>query len=233
MNSSLRHTLAAFAALTALGLCGASAMAQDRDHRDGRRDPEPVRGHAPGLQLDHRYRLDHYYPARGYAVPALPAGSLRIAHRGGDWFFHAGVWFRPAGGRYIVGMPPFGIAVPLLPAAYATVLIGGLSYYYANGVYYMAAPGGYTVVAPPPAADQAQPLPQPVPTASPPPLPPPQATAPDPIIYPRNGQQPAQTEADRQECNRWATTQPNAVADASVFQRAVAACMDGRGYTLR
>jgi hypothetical protein len=55
----------------------------------------------------------------------------------------------------------------------------------------------------------------------------------EPVIYPRNGQSAAQTEADRQECNRWATTQPAAVADAQVFQRAVAACMDGRGYTLK
>jgi hypothetical protein len=58
-------------------------------------------------------------------------------------------------------------------------------------------------------------------------------TRPDPIIYPRNGQNSQQTEYDRQECNRWATTQPSAVADASVFQRAVEACMDGRGYTMR
>ena len=42
-----------------------------------------------------------------------------------------------------------------------------------------------------------------------------------------------QTEIDRQECNRWATTQPSAVADAGVFQRAVEACMDGRGYTMK
>ena len=46
-------------------------------------------------------------------------------------------------------------------------------------------------------------------------------------------QRAAQLEADRQECNRWATTQQAALADARVFQRAVAACMDGRGYTLR
>ena len=56
---------------------------------------------------------------------------------------------------------------------------------------------------------------------------------PDPIIYPRNGQSAQQTEADRQECNRWATTQPSAMSDASVFNRATEACMDGRGYTLR
>lgn len=56
---------------------------------------------------------------------------------------------------------------------------------------------------------------------------------PDPVIYPRNGQDAQQTEYDRQECNRWATTQPAALADASVFHRAVEACMDGRGYTMK
>jgi hypothetical protein len=86
-------------------------------------------------------------------------------------------------------------------------------------------PGGYQVVAPPPGADSATP-------AAPPP-PPPAPPAPDPIVYPRNGQSAAQTESDRRACNRWATTQPRAVADADVFQRAVEACMDGRGYTSR
>lgn len=76
-----------------------------------------------------------------------------------------------------------------------------------------AAPG--TVVATPPAQPDARRGP------------------PEPVVYPRTGQSPAQTEADRQDCNRWATTQQAAMSDASVFQRAVAACLDGRGYTVR
>ncbi|MEY8876625.1 MAG: hypothetical protein AB9M60_08975 [Leptothrix sp. (in: b-proteobacteria)] len=56
---------------------------------------------------------------------------------------------------------------------------------------------------------------------------------PVPVIAPRDGQTAQQTEADRQECNRWATTQPSALADAELFQRATAACMDARGYTVR
>lgn len=54
-----------------------------------------------------------------------------------------------------------------------------------------------------------------------------------PIIYPRNGQSSAQLEGDSRDCNRWATTQQAAMSDAGVFQRAVEACMDGRGYTMR
>jgi hypothetical protein len=55
----------------------------------------------------------------------------------------------------------------------------------------------------------------------------------DPVFDPRNGQSAAQTEADRQDCNRWATTQPSAMVDASVFHRAVLGCMEGRGYSIR
>lgn len=87
-------------------------------------------------------------------------------------------------------------------------------------------------------ANQADRAPEVVYVPPPAPLPPPPATVyapsrPAPVIYPRNGQSSAQLEADNRECNRWATTQQAAMADASVFQRAVEACMDGRGYTLR
>jgi hypothetical protein len=58
-------------------------------------------------------------------------------------------------------------------------------------------------------------------------------TRPDPVIIPRQGQDARQTEADRQQCNRWAVTQPAALADAQVFQRTVDACMDARGYTTK
>ena len=86
-------------------------------------------------------------------------------------------------------------------------------------------------------ADRAERAPEVVYVPPPAPLPPPAPVyAPsraEPVIYPRNGQSSAQLEADNRECNRWATTQQAAMADGSVFQRAVEACMDGRGYTLR
>ena len=201
--------------------CVMATSVQAQEHHGPPRAP---------LHLDERYHHDHYYPPRGYIAPVLPGGAVSISFGGGNYFFHGGVWFRPQGGRFVVIAPPIGIVVPLLPPAYVTLWIGGAPYYYANGAYYAAAPGGYAVVAPPPGADTAEPAP-------PPPAPPAPVVAakppPEPIYYPRNGQDAARTEADRQECNRWATTQPNAVADASVFSRAVAACMDGRGYTVR
>ena len=65
------------------------------------------------------------------------------------------------------------------------------------------------------------------------PVAPPPPSAPDPVVYPRNDQTPQQAESDRRACDRWATTQPAAMADASVFHRSVEACMDARGYTVR
>jgi hypothetical protein len=180
-------------------------------------------GRARGsLDFDRRYNHNHYYPSRGFVYGALPYGALSVGFGGGNYFFHGGVWFRPWGGRYVVVQPPLGIFLPILPPDYVTLWIGGAPYYYADGVYYSSAPGqGYVVVAPPPGADAVQAASAPAPAA------------PDPIIYPRNNQSAAQTEADRRDCNAWATTQPKAMADAAVFQRAVEACMDGRGYTVR
>ena len=175
------------------------------------------------MQLDQRYHHDHYYPPRGYAVAGPPHGSIAVGDRGGSFYYHAGVCFAPVGGGFVVTVPPIGIMVPMLPPAYATLWIAGTTYYYANGVYYAQAPGqGYTVVAPPPGAEAAQPVP----------APPRPGVMPVPIIYPRNGQNAAQTETDRQDCVRWATTQPNAAADAQVFGRGLAACMDARGHTM-
>ncbi|MDE2147241.1 MAG: hypothetical protein KGJ24_11190 [Burkholderiales bacterium] len=68
-------------------------------------------------------------------------------------------------------------------------------------------------------------VPAPVAPAVPPP--------PDMAIAPRQGQSAAQTEADRQDCNRFAVTQPAALADARIFQNTVAACLQARGYAVR
>ncbi len=176
-----------------------------------------------GMVFDNRYHHDHYYPAPGYVAPRVPYGAVVVGAGPHRYWFHGGVWYRPYGGSFRVVLPPVGLVIPLLPPAYVTLTLGGLPYYYANGVYYRPVPEGYVVTAPPPEAA----------TATVVPAPPPPAPKAEPIIYPRNGQSSEQLENDRRECNRWATTQPNAQADASVFNRAVEACMDGRGYTMR
>ena len=128
-------------------------------------------------------------------------------HGGGHWSYRSGYgwgWWDPL---WPVGVG-LGVALATAPA-----------YYYDSPDYVVVNPA--PVYVNPPAPVYVNPAPAPAPRAA------------DPIFYPRNGQSAAQTEADRQDCNRWATTQPSAMNDASVFQRATLACMDGRGYTAR
>jgi hypothetical protein len=143
------------------------------------------------------------------AALALAAGSapaMAQPHGGGHWSGHA--WRGP--GYWGPGLFWGGVGIGI-----------GLGAYSYNAPWYYP---GYVVVEQPPGVYyETQPVPR-APVAAPPP---------DPIIYPRSGQSPAQTEADRQDCNRWATTQPGAMADASVFHRATLACMEGRGYVVR
>ncbi len=140
----------------------------------------------------------------------------------------------PVGPAYgpIYGGHPYGhrgTVYGTLPRGAVSVTIGGGRYWRHGGVYYRPWGPNWVVVAPP--VVLAAPLVVDTPRADPPlPVAP---SKPDPVIYPRNGQNAQQTEADRQDCNRWATTQPAALADASVFYRAVEACMDGRGYTMK
>lgn len=197
--------------------------AEPRD-RVKRAEPAKRVGPMERARLDQRHNHNHYYPPRGHVAPALPSGSLSVHYGPGQFFFHSGVWFRSMGPRFIVSIPPIGIMIPILPPTYTTLWVSGAPYYYANGVYYATTPGqGYTVVAPPAGVEIAQPVPQ-SPDAG---------NLPEQVIYPRNGQSAQQMEADRQDCNSWAMTQPKAQSNASVFQRAIAACMEGRGYTVR
>lgn len=141
--------------------------------------------------------------------------------------YAAPVYAAPVYATPVYATPAYGTVYGRLPAGAVSVHIGGGRYWRHGGVYYRPWGPRWVVVAPPlvvPVARSAT-----VVRAAPPPAP----SRPDPVITPRNGQSAEQTEYDRQQCNRWATTLPSAMAEASVFQRAVEACMDGRGYGMK
>jgi hypothetical protein len=106
----------------------------------------------PNMRFDDHFHHDHFYPALGFAIATLPLGYYTVHHFDGDYYFHAGVWYRHAGQNYVVVEPPYGAVVPLLPPDYTTVWVGAAPYYYANGSYYAEAPGGFAVVQPPASA---------------------------------------------------------------------------------
>src|SRR5215831_11038061 len=127
-------------------------------------------------RMDARYAHNQYYPARGYAVGALPHGYVTVNHFHDHYYYAGGVWYRPVGPRFVVVAPPVGLFVPVLPAFYTTVWFGGVPYYYANDTYYVwhQSDNQYEVVAPPDGSGDSATT---------------QAPASDDIfIYPKNGQ---------------------------------------------
>jgi Family of unknown function (DUF6515) len=210
--------------VVALALGAASAQAQERDFHGG--------GPARAEHFDARYGHNHYYVGRGAFVRALPGHPYVVG--GGRYYYSGGVWYAPRGPGFVVVGAPIGFFVPVLPPFYTTLWFGGVPYYYANDTYYTWDPSqnGYEVVAPPtdPTAGSTQ---------APP--------SDDLYIYPQSGQTEEQQANDKYECHKWASSQsgfdptqstggvsPDQVAaKRAEYDRAIRACLEGRGYSVR
>ncbi|MGH8260536.1 MAG: DUF6515 family protein [Steroidobacteraceae bacterium] len=230
----------------AAALCGiliAAAAHADRhdqrfDHGDHgarhfERAPQFDRGRE---HYDDRFHHDHVYVNRGVVVQALPRDRYEVVHGRSHYFFAGGMWYAPRGPSFVVVAPPIGVFVPVPPPFYTTIWFGGVPYYYADDAYYLyRGPNvGYEVVDAPPDASAAT------------------AQAPGPsgeqlFIYPNNGQSPDQQARDRYECHSWASNQTGfdpTAANGGVpsdqtagkradYDRAMSACLEGRGYTVK
>jgi hypothetical protein len=179
---------------------------------------------------DSRHHHDRSYPSRGFVTRGLPRDHRTVIHGRTRFYFSGGVWYRPHGPRFVVVAPPIGLFVPFLPPYYATVWVGGVPYYYANEVYYAHRGNGYVVVEPP--KDDVSEAPPPADKL---------------FVYPRLGQSEQQKADDQYDCHRWAVNQtgfdptqlPGSASEPQTgekradYQRAIAACLDGRGYTVK
>jgi Family of unknown function (DUF6515) len=222
---SIRSRKVRLALLAAAGvLLGVQALSAQQWH-----------GGPPPGHYDARYGHNHYYSPAGGFVRVVPGAPYAVG--GGRYYFSGGVWYAPRPGGFVVVGAPLGYYVPVLPPFYTTVWLGGLPYYYANDTYYTwdAAQNGYEVVAPPQGADAANAA-----NTQPPP-------SDDLFIYPQNGQTADQQANDKYECHKWSfsqtgydPTQPsggvapaNAASARDSYQRAMRACLEGRGYSVR
>lgn len=180
------------------------------------------------------YTNYHYsYPARGYATYNLPRGYYTSRYYGSPYYYHGGSWYRPYGPRFVVVAPPIGIGISVLPPYYSTLWFGGSPYYYADDTYYTYRPERreYVVTEPPRGAPTAEPS----------------QGSDEVFVYPKEGQSEGQQATDRDECHQWAVartgydpTRPAGnVAETDMtsrradYARAEAACLDGRGYSVR
>jgi len=147
----------------------------------------------------------------------------------GGGYWGGGYWPRAYYGGY-----GFAWFLPLLPVAYATYWYAGIPYYYANNVYYTWSPDyqGYTATDPPPVAGASGAAAGAAPAVG--------ASGPvdaagqsgQIFMYPMNNQSAEQQAADRRECQQWAAQQTGqGGAGGSDTQRAMMACIEGRGYS--
>jgi hypothetical protein len=144
------------------------------------------------------------------APPARIAAAARAPRYWGGGYWHGRLWPHTF---YWTGTAWF---LAVLPAACVTYWWAGVPYYYYDNAYYVWSPAeeGYVVTDPPPAIgdDSANARGADV----------------DLYAYPKNGQSDELQVQDRRECEQWAGTQ--AGVD---YRRAVAACLEGRGYSVR
>jgi hypothetical protein len=149
-------------------------------------------------------------------------------YRGGHYGWRGG-YYGGWGWGWGLGL---GLYFAALPLYYSTLWWDGIPYYYADNTYYRydGVVHQYVTVAPPPGLQAPAGSQEPVGT--------------DLVAYPKNGQSTEQQAQDKFECHRWAVTQSGfdptqgATAAASAgkrgdYMRAQAACLDGRGYSVK
>lgn len=184
---------------------------------------------------------DAYVVRNGRAprvAPALPPAYRSYSWRGSNYYWGGGHWYRPYGGSYVVVGAPLGMFMPYLPGSYSTVWVGGSRYYYADGSYFSYEPmrRGYVVVRSPyrdddeyydddeGGRDDRR-----------------DGRDDDLYIYPTRGQSEQQQADDRYQCHRWAVDQTHYDPtdseydreDRSEYDRAISACLTGRGYSVK
>jgi hypothetical protein len=242
----LHNAARALAAGLLLSLAAAPivhADEHDRGHREWRDHEFHEHEFRDRRYYDSRFHHDHYYPPPGFVFGGIGPGFNIVLFGGHRLYFSAGVWYRLEGpGRYVVVTPPVGVVVPVPPPYYTTVYVNGVPYYYANNTYYTQTPQGYMVVDPPPPNAMVQTTPPPAP-ASPPPAPVAQAPTERLFVYPTRGQSEQQQTSDRAQCHNWAVgqvgvdpnTSPSGASDPRYgdYKRALSACLESRGYTVR
>ena len=161
--------------------------------------------------------------AAGMAATAAGGTAVTYGWRGGYYGWRGGYWGSGAG----LGLAWVGHT---LPYYYSTYWWGGVPYYYADNTYYRWN-GRRPVRNGSPACGMAR-----------------RRRAArrrrhrrNLIVYPKNGQSQEQQGKDKFECHRWAVgqtgfdpTQPGrAPGNRSDYFRAQAACLEGRGYSVK
>jgi len=245
----IRTGIAGAAVLAAsLLVAAAPALAQDHGFHGGGGGHFAGHGFAPHA----RYAVPEHWVGmhpRFEGGPGPRYGGAWVRPWGPRWVPHywgGGYWGGAFWPHVYLGWDfPWFLAT--LPVGYATYWYGGVPYYYWQGVYYAWNPdyGDYVVTDPPPVTGG---------VAQGAAAPPPAGAQPGDaggrgamslFVYPKNGQSEQQTQNDRYQCHEWAVGQTGfdptnsangsqaATATPENYKRAVTACLEARGYSVK
>jgi hypothetical protein len=205
MNCFTRLTSLTFVIVALSFMLLIPAAYADRDHRDFRRP--------------------------GESIHVLPDRHERIRVNDHPYYYRRGVFYEPRSSGYVVISAPLGAHVRSLPTGYVSFGLDTRRYFYANTTYYLYDDRSrdYVVVEQPARAEALMQSSMEV------------ASAAELFVYPKNGQNEELRDQDRYECHRWAKSQTSydpsmANQRASLapdYRRAISACLEGRGYTVR
>ncbi len=212
---------------------------QDRDTRREVRRPQrrasydDRRRYYEARHEDYRrerrtYRPPVFHP-HGHRIDSLPAIHLSLVLGSLTFFYSDGMYFRHHDHGYVVVAAPIGARVAYLPAGYISFYIGPSRYFFVNTAYYWWDPFyyEYVVVEKPAGAARAMKRGE--------------DGSDELYVYPAQGQSDEQRRQDRFECHEWAVDEtgfdptlanPNSPGRAD-YRRALIACLEGRGYTVK
>lgn len=93
--------------------------------------------------VNYRYRN---LPRRGAVVTSLDRRASIIRYNNVKYRFHAGVWYKPYGAKWVVVRPVAGMRIKVLPVGYRRLVVNRNAYYYYYGSFYKKSGNAYVVV---------------------------------------------------------------------------------------
>jgi len=178
----------------------------------------------------------YYGPGYAWFLAALPLAYATYWYSGIPYYYANNVyytWSPDYSGYVATDPPPVADASGAGPTAAASPADGqypGGTQYQGDAQYQgdpnaSGAPAGAAPAStplPPPQAGAGAPLNQPIA----------QAEAPRIFMYPKNGQNDEQQRTDKLDCEKWASDQVGLGTNGPDYQRALGACIQGRGYSI-
>ena len=76
-------------------------------------------------------------PQWGYAYKVAPKNAFIYRHSGIRYHYYRGVYYKPAGTKYMVVRAPVGIRLRTLPKESIHFVLGGRRFFYYYGTYYV------------------------------------------------------------------------------------------------